>query len=103
MKACLLVLTLVASLANAGEIGRLSNNAGGAIILTTEKCSQGSGWVSYGYAGTSNDTIWGCHFVADNALWIRWNYDNSLKRYSFNDVTWSPEFLELLKKNRKTY
>lgn len=103
MKACLLVLTLVASLANAGDIGRIKNNAGGAIVFTPEKCANDNGLVAYGYSGKNGDTVFGCFFADNSAIFVKWSEDGSIKRYPFDSITWSPEFLETLKKNRKTY
>jgi len=102
MKYAMLVLALVASVVNAADIGRIKNEAGGEIVLTAEKCADGS-HVAYGYGSKSNSTIWGCHFPMDGAIWIKWKHQDTPNRYSFENIQWSKEFLETVKKNNQTY
>lgn len=102
MKRLMLVLTLIASVATADEVGRIKNDAGGAIVLTTQKCAKDQGHAAYGYSATSNDTLWGCHYYYDGAIWINWG-GVSLKRYTLDSITWSEAMLKELKKDRKTY
>lgn len=103
MKYAMLVLTLVASVVNAGELGRIRNNAGGEIVLTTTECKDKSGFLAYGFSASSSDTIMGCHFLMDDAIWVKWNHDANPKRYPLEAVNFSEEILSKIKKNRQTY
>ncbi len=105
MKKLLLALTIAASFAaQAGEVGRIKNEAGGHIVLMDFKCASGGGWYAIGY-GFKNLTIEGCHFAMDDSIMIRWNHDKTLTRYSFDEVQWSEQILEQVRQDRsiKTY
>lgn len=103
MKKLLLALTIAAGIANAGdEIGRVANNAGGAIVFTKEQCRDSEGIITYGYSGTSSDTVWGCATPMGGAMFVRWQ-SGKITRYPYGGISWSEEFARELKKNRQTY
>lgn len=106
MKACLLVLTLIASLsAQAMEVGRIKNNAGGAIVLRDNKCPDNGGNYAYGYSADSSETIQGCYFLEDGAIFVVWSHDKKLRRYDIDALQLSEEFAKKMKNQKpaKTY
>lgn len=100
----LAVAIAISFAAQANEVARVQNNDGGFIVFTAAHCPQSKEWYSvYGYGSSSNNTISGCFRFADGAFWVRWNHDANIKRYPAEAVTWHPDFVEVVKKNRQTY
>ena len=103
IKRLLLVVTIAASFATqAAEVARVQNNDGGAIVFTSTKCDENTFSV-YGYGNGSNDTIAGCYYFKEDAFWVRWTHTPNMKRYPAKTVTWHPDFVDAVKKNKKTY
>lgn len=105
MNKLMLVATIFAcTVAQAQEVARVQNNDGGYIVFTAAKCGSAKNFYSvYGYGSSSNDTISGCFKFSDGAFWVIWQHDASIKRYPSEAVTWNQEFLDVIKKDRKTY
>lgn len=99
----LAVAIAISFAAQANEVARLKNNDGGYIVFTANSCEQSGFYSAYGYGKTSNDVISGCFKYSEDAFWVIWSHDGKVKRYSADDVTWHPDFIEALKKKSKTY
>ena len=84
MKRFLLALALIGA-AHAGTVATMKNNAGGMIVLTDARCDKKS-LVVYANSDTGK-TMFGCWFVDDNFVFIRWN-DGEIKTYPFGDWTY---------------
>ena len=101
MKKLLLLALTIATSVQATEVGRVSNEAGGAIVFTSADCKEG-GKVTYGYAAGNSNTIWGCATPMDGALFVKWAH-GPINRYPYGSVEWSEEFKREFKKNRQSY
>ena len=97
------ISAMLAITANAAEVGRIRNNAGGQIVLTSEKCPNHPGFYAYGFGVQTSQIIEGCHFGTDDGIMIRWTFNNSLSRYSYDSIDWSEEFKREVRKNRQSY
>lgn len=105
MKRLMLVVAIVASFAaQAAEIARVRNSDGGYIVFMGSFCGQSrETYLVIGYGNSTNNTLQGFFYYHDSAFWVKWHGDSNLKRYPAEAVTWHPDFLDGIKKDRKTY
>ena len=99
----LLALTFATSVvAQQIEIARVKNNDGGYIVFMANYCGKNKDlYLVYGFG--QNDTISGCFTYNDGTFHVLWNGDGEVKRYPGEKVTWHPDFINGMKKDRKTY
>lgn len=105
MSKLLTVLALTIAIpvvAQASEIARVRNNDGGYIVFMAHYCGQNKDLYRVVGIGQSN-TIQGCYLYQSQTFLVRWDGDNEIRKYPAEAVTWHPEFIEGIKKDRKTY
>lgn len=103
IKAFMLALTFATTaVAQSFEVARVRNNAGGYIVFMANYCGQNKDLYQVVGFGQSN-TLNGCYTYQNQAFLVRWNGDSEIRKYPAEAVTWHPEFIEGIKKDRKTY
>ena len=94
----LLILALLSTAATANEIGRIYNKGGGAIVLTTRMCENGS-YRLYAYDQQGNANT-GCWKVVNKEIFVRWD-DGEYRIYNRDNIEFSKEFLEAVRRGEK--
>jgi len=75
-------LLLVCCSAEAKIVAESLNQSGGKMVLTTEKCTNSTGYVAYSVM-ENNPTLLGCWLNDDDFIHIRWS-DGDLRSYPYN-------------------
>lgn len=86
MKKLLIALLLVSSVVKAEAIFQTKNQSGGSIVLTDEKCNNGTGYLAYSMTPNGN-TILGCYLADKLYIHIFWR-EGGMRSYDYNG--WYP-------------
>lgn len=93
MKTVLFVLTLLVSTGALAqnEVGRIPNQNGGSIVLTSKACKDsGSTMMSYAHS-PGLPTLFGCWIVINQEIMVEWA-DGDVRVYQLNTIRFSDEF-----------
>ena len=75
---------MVASHGDAGTVATSTNDAGGMMVITDEKCAgEKNLYVAYSVIPSNGRTMMGCWVMDDNFIFIRWN-DGDVRTYPFS-------------------